>query len=261
MLPQNAKKPALWAAILLCALSLAAVPASGGHPPSDASAPREFDATDILPLGEKSILDCNAVEVYAALGEPAERDFLYYEGATGNGFVEWLYDGMTVTLYTSDPKYCDSETDLSAIPYEEAALQVREVTVTGEGVSGPRGIRPGMLLDEVLAVFPSMDNPPALEYGGILLYRNPMSDDSFAGMAHLPPYGLLLELESPEGDEGARLQILELNYIEPEFYTRSMAEFGFEPQDYVYWPQYILSISARDGVVTSYSLYRGATAE
>lgn len=78
-------------ALCLCVLCCALAPAACA---SETVATRIFDDTDVMLVGGKNILDSTGPEIYAALGAPESREFLYYEGATGDGMVAWHYDGM-----------------------------------------------------------------------------------------------------------------------------------------------------------------------
>lgn len=249
--------------VALCLCVLLCMPASAAYA-SDAPERRIFDDTDVLLVGGKNIIGSTGPEIYAALGASASREFLYYEGASGDGMVVWKYDGMEITLRTSDPDLCGAMTDLSTIPYEEESLHAFDVVVTKAGISGPRGIEVGMMLADVLAGLPMTDDLPAYWEGELILYRNPLSSDEEEayGMSCLPPCGVLSsDGYAPDPLLGAFDVMLHLNYVDPSFYTEMMPEQQWEPSDYIYYTQYIMSVYAQDGTVVGYTLYQGATAE
>ncbi len=238
-------------------LLLAAMMVFGGL--GAAAEARIFDATDVMLLGGKDVLTCTAPEVLAALGQPQQRLFEGYEEATANGFVLWAYPGVDVEMVSHDGAHYDAQTDLSTLALDDPSLSVFHVSVTEAGITGPRGIAVGMAQQDVLAMFPAPASMTPNEEGEIVLYSQPVEVENDEWIAHYPPYGVLYSLGDTMRQEMGYDQQLELNYVDPAYYAQQGEDFA--PQGFVYEPQYILAVYFQEGLVSTYTLYRGATAE
>ncbi len=239
-------------------LLLAATVLFGGL--SAAAEARIFDATDVMLLGGKDVLACTGPEVLAVLGQPQQRLFEGYEDATANGFVLWEYPGVEVEMVSRDEAHFAAQTDLATLALEDPLLSVFQISVTDTGIAGPRGIAVGMQQQEVLAMFPAPADLTPDEEGETVLYSQPVDGaDSDEWVEHYPPYGVLYDLGATMREEMGYDQQLELNYVDPAFYAQQGQEDS--ALNFVYEPQYILTIYFREGLVSTYTLYRGATAE
>ncbi len=240
--------------------------------------PAIFTRADGILCQGQDLFTLSGAEIFTLLGTPDTRLDGGISEATSEHSVVWVYDGMELQLYVDSTRNEGGQWDgdLAQVPCDQAPLKVRRVSVSRPGIPGPRGIEVGMSLEALLALFPAQNDASA-DYEDFdevpvkVLYQYApdfASDEEreaayAGGMGPLPPFGKVI---GPIPGEAYDASVV-FNYFDWEANLDTFREeaasndTSIEYWSYIYSVQYIFRAESKDGTVTAYSLYQGATAE